>query len=139
MSFTPCIPSPLISPSPHIHLPPLQPSLPLEKEIKNHHQQQNKNLSLWMLHCVSVCPTVDPFIHTSVLVNVQVIGLVRDLWLLPHHQYWIFTETPLRSPVFLCHGDPSGTPPLSSLDPAVHRWGRCWSELTQSPGSGPGW
>ena len=29
--------------------------------------------------------------------------------------------------------------PAPSHTPAVHRWGRCWGEPTQSPGSGPGW
>lgn len=36
----------------------------------------------------------------------QIVGLVQGLSFLVHHQYWMLTETPLRYPTALSHGDP---------------------------------
>lgn len=49
----------------------------------------------------------------------RVIGLVRGLWFLLHHQYWALTGTPLRFPVVaLCHGD---TGALGLPDMPLHK------------------
>ena len=66
-------------------------------------------------------------------------GLIWGFWFLLHYQYWILTRTTLEGTVVaLCHGG------LVALDLQdwpfhVHRCGRGWGRLTQSPGSSLGW
>jgi hypothetical protein len=56
-------------------------------------------------HSVSHSIFLCPHIVTCKYSLQWVTGLVQGLWLLWHHQYWIFTGTPPRYLVFLCHGD----------------------------------
>jgi hypothetical protein len=129
VNFTLCTPVPLISSSPHILPLPLQPPSTLNKSLSlslslshthththththNHHQQQQhiENVSSWKLYYITVSHSVSlyPLIFTCKCSLQWVIGLVGDLWLLWHHQYWILMGTPPGYPVVaLCHGDPA--------------------------------
>lgn len=107
--FTSYNPAPLISLSLHIHPLFLQPS---QKKMKNKQNTTEHRKYLIMeaivyhsvFHNIPLSPNT--FIWKCSLQWVN--GLVQDLWLLLHHQYWFFTGTPPGYHVVaLYYGDPA--------------------------------
>lgn len=115
---------------------------------QNNKQTNNENLTLGALVCHSVAHSI-PLVHSSSVACKcslpWVIGLRWGHWLLLHQQYSILTWGPLRySDAFCCpvswrcwsFSSTSLTPSHAAM---VHWWNRCWSRLSQSSGSRPGW
>lgn len=74
INFTSCIPFPLISLSLHSHPSPLQLSTPQKRNSPPKTPkpiQPNQKPSLCGSYDVSQCPTVYPFIHNSLLINIH--------------------------------------------------------------------
>ena len=119
MSFTSCIPIPLISPYPWYPPSTLAAFPTTEKKF----------------HCgyTTLCPTVYPFVHTSLLAVVHCNNLlVRYEASGYSYEYWNLIGTPLRHPSNF--GSVGSAP---SCTPAVYWWGRCWSGPIQNSGIGP--
>ena len=70
MTFTSCIPTPLISLSLCIPLL-LQPSQNKASKQTNKYNSNDNKISLWKLWCVLVCPTVYSSVHASSLAKVH--------------------------------------------------------------------
>jgi hypothetical protein len=119
VSFTSCIPIPLISPYPWYPPSTLAAFPTTEKKF----------------HCgyTTLCPTVYPFVHTSLLAVVHCNNLlVRYEASGYSYEYWNLIGTPLRHPSNF--GSVGSAP---SCTPAVYWWGRCWSGPIQNSGIGP--
>lgn len=71
---------------------------------------------------VTVCPTVHPFVYTSLLASVHCNESLVWGEVLLHGPYWILIRTPLKySVVALHYGNPVALDQPSSCTPEVHR------------------
>lgn len=144
MTFTSCIPTPLISLSLCIPLL-LQPSQNKASKQTNKYNSNDNKISLWKLWCVLVCPTVYSSVHASSLAKVHCneplvwfeasvfsdtikIGFSPRLLLvilllscvMEILQLWVYRTGPFTSPNHL-------------------QMIQFWNEPIQSPVSGAGW
>jgi hypothetical protein len=134
VNFTPCIPTPLISP----FIPSaLTTSLPLKNRKK-------KNLSKTFhygncsIHSVPQYTSLLKHLHLQMFIAMSHWSGLRPLSsatpsiVNPH---WDSSRTSCRCPVsWRCWGFEFAA---LTLSPAVHGLGRCWGGTSQSPGSGP--
>jgi hypothetical protein len=132
MNFTSCTPILLISYSFSFTLYPCNHPPKENKKMKIIYKKQNNSEN------ISPCPRI----FTCKRSLQWLIGLVADLRLLLHDQYWAPIETFSLISCFCSESwrlSLGSVRTVSSWSLATHRRGRGWCGPTQSPASGPRW